>query len=181
MKIVYVILLVLPVCAFIKPPAIFTCNNGTASFKSEAPLELINATSKELKGAIDVSKNTFAFRIRIKSFEGFNSPLQKEHFNENYLESIKFPEATFAGKIIETIDYTKTGKYTIRAKGKLLIHGIEQERIIKSDIEILGSSIIVKSVFTVLLSDHQIPIPRVVKEKLANEITVTIHAELVSK
>jgi polyisoprenoid-binding protein YceI len=181
MKILFAIFLLLPVCAFIKPQGIFTCNNGAASFKSEAPLELINAASKELKGAIDISKNTFAFRIRIKSFEGFNSPLQKEHFNENYMESMKFPEATFAGKIIETIDYSKKGKHTIRAKGKLLIHGIEQERIIKSDIEILGSSIIIKSTFTVLLSDHQIPIPRVVKEKLANEITVTIHAELVSK
>jgi polyisoprenoid-binding protein YceI len=179
MNLLFSILLL--VCVFVKPPSIFTCNNGTVSFKSEAPLELINASSNELKGAIDVSKNTFAFRIRVKSFEGFNSPLQKEHFNENYLESIKFPEAAFAGKIIETIDYSKKGKYTIRAKGKLLIHGIEQERIIKSDIEILGSSIMVKSMFTVLLSDHQIPIPRVVKEKLANEIAVTIHAELISK
>lgn len=181
MKMLCFILLLLPAYGFIKPQGIFTSNNGLVKFKSEAPLELINASSKELKGAIDVSKNTFAFRIRIKSFDGFNSPLQKEHFNENYLESVKFPEATFAGKIIETIDYTKKGKYTIRAKGKLLIHGIEQERIIKSEIEILGESILISSVFTVLLSDHQIPIPRVVKEKLANEITVTINAELVSK
>jgi polyisoprenoid-binding protein YceI len=179
MNLLFSILLL--ICVFVTPAPIFTCNNGTVAFKSEAPLELINASSNELKGAIDVSKNTFAFRIRVKSFEGFNSPLQKEHFNENYLESIKFPEAAFAGKIIETIDYSKKGKYTIRAKGKLLIHGIEQERIIKSDIEILGSSIMVKSMFTVLLSDHQIPIPRVVKEKLANEIAVTIHAELISK
>ncbi len=181
MKVVYSIFLLITACAFVKPQVIFTANNGLVKFKSEAPLELINAGSKELKGAIDVSKNTFAFRIRIKSFDGFNSPLQKEHFNENYMESVKFPEATFAGKIIETIDYTKKGKYTIRAKGKLLIHGIEQERIIKSEIEILDKSIILNSTFTVLLSDHQIPIPRVVKEKLANEITVTINAELVSK
>lgn len=162
-------------------PVIYTSNNGSVNFRSEAPFELINASSKELKGAIDASKNNFAFRIRIRSFEGFNKPLQKEHFNENYLESEKYPEATFNGKIIETVDYNTKGKYTIRAKGILSIHGVEQERIIKSDIEITGNSIRISSNFTVLLSDHNIPIPRVVKEKLANEIKVTINTELFAK
>lgn len=163
------------------PPVIYTSNNGSVNFRSEAPFELINANSKELKSAIDASKNNFAFRIRIRSFEGFNKPLQKEHFNENYLESEKYPEATFNGKIIETVDYTSKGKYSIRAKGMLTIHGVEQERIIKSDMEVTGNSIRISSSFTVLLSDHNIPIPRVVKEKLANEIKVNIQTELFAK
>lgn len=164
-----------------KQPVIYTANNGLINFRSEAPFELINATSKEMKGAVDLSKNNFAFRVRIRSFDGFNSPLQKEHFNENYMESEKYPEATFSGKIIETINYAQKGKYTIRAKGILTIHGVEQERIIKSEMEITGKSILVSSSFTVLLSDHQIPIPRVVKEKLANEIKVNIQTELLPK
>lgn len=162
-------------------PGIYTSNNGTIHFRSEAPFELINATSREMKGAVDISKNNFAFRIRIRSFEGFNTPLQKEHFNENYMESEKYPEATFSGKIIETINYQQKGKHTIRAKGILTIHGVEQERIIKSELEITGKSILINSSFTVLLSDHQIPIPRVVKEKLANEIKVDIKTELLPK
>lgn len=165
----------------VQQPGIYASNNGTITFSSEAPFELINATSKEMKGAVDISKNNFAFRIRIRSFEGFNSPLQKEHFNENYMESEKYPEATFSGKIIETINYEQKGKYTIRAKGMLTIHGVEQERIIKSELELTGKSIVINSSFTVLLSDHQIPIPRVVKEKLANEIKVNIHTELLPK
>ncbi len=160
---------------------IYTTNTGQMRFRSEAPLELINASSKELKGAIDASKKTFAFRIRISSFEGFNSPLQKEHFNENYMESVKIPEATFAGKIIEDLDFSKTGTYAIRAKGMLTIHGVEQERIIRSDMEIGNGFIKIKSSFIVLLSDHNIPIPRVVKEKLANEIKVELTAELIQK
>ncbi len=168
-------------CAAFVQPVIYTSNNGVINFRSEAPFELINASSKEMKGAIDLSKNNFAFRIRIRSFEGFNSPLQKEHFNENYMQSDQFPEASFSGKIIETIDYNVKGKYTIRAKGKLMVHGIEQERIIKSEIEITGNSIRISSEFSVLLSDHNIPIPRVVKEKLANEIHVSINTELVAK
>jgi len=176
------LLMVLFICcsAFVQP-LIYTSNNGLVSFRSEAPFELINASSKELKGALDLSKNNFAFRIRIRSFEGFNSPLQKEHFNENYMESEKFPEAVFNGKIIETIDYSKKGKYSIRAKGKLIIHGVEQERIIKSDLEVTEKGIRIISQFSVLLSDHAIPIPRVVKEKLANEINVSINTELYAK
>jgi polyisoprenoid-binding protein YceI len=162
-------------------PVIFSSNNGKLSFKSEAPMELINASSNEMKGAIDISKNNFAFRIRIRSFEGFNSPLQKEHFNENYMESEKYPEATFSGKIIETIDFSKKGTYTIRAKGFLMVHGIELERIIKSEIEITSTGIKVNSSFSILLSDYNIPIPRVVKEKLANEIKVDVSTTLLPK
>ncbi len=181
MKILLLIFMSCCLSAAVVQPGIYTANNGTVNFRSEAPFELINATSKEMKGAVDISKNNFAFRIRIRSFEGFNSPLQREHFNENYMESEKYPEATFSGKIIETINYEQKGKYIIRAKGILTIHGVEQERIIKSDMEITGKSILINSSFTVLLSDHQIPIPRVVKEKLANEIKVDIKTERLPK
>lgn len=160
---------------------IYTTNTGTIHFSSEAPMELINATSKELKGAIDSDKKTFAFRVRINSFEGFNSPLQKEHFNENYMETEKLPEALFSGKIIEDVNLSVNGSYSIRAKGVLIIHGVSQERIIKSEVEVKNGTMKVKSKFTVLLSDHNIPIPRVVKEKLANEIKVEIKAELLQK
>lgn len=151
------------------------------NFRSDAKLELIRAASKELKGAIETDKKTFSFKVRMRSFEGFNSPLQREHFNENYMESENFPEATFNGKIIEDVDFNTPGKYTVRAKGILNIHGIEQERIIKSDVEIKPGSISIKSTFTVLLSDHKILIPKVVSEKLANEIKVDIAAELLPR
>lgn len=181
MKKTGLIIFVWMICASFAQPVIYTSNNGVISFRSEAPFELINASSKEMKGAIDLSKNNFAFRIRIRSFEGFNSPLQKEHFNENYMQSDQYPEASFSGKIIETIDYSVKGKYTVRAKGILLVHGVEQERIIKSEIEVTENSIRISSNFSVLLSDHNIPIPRVVKEKLANEILVGINTELFAK
>jgi polyisoprenoid-binding protein YceI len=134
-----------------------------------------------LKGAVDADKRTFAFRVRINSFEGFNSPLQQEHFNENYMETEKIPEALFSGKIIEDVNLLTNGNYTIRAKGMLTIHGVAQERIIKSDVEVRNGVMKIKSKFTVLMSEHNIPIPRVVKEKLANEIKVEIVAELIQK
>lgn len=181
MKISLFILSIVMLLALGKQPGIYTTNTGSIRFRSDAPLELINALSKELKGAIDAEKRTFAFRTRINSFEGFNSPLQKEHFNENYMESEKIPEALFSGKIIEDVNLTVNGNYSIRAKGTLTIHGVPQERIIKSDVEVKNGVMKIKSVFIVMLSDHNIPIPRVVKDKLANEIKVEILAELIKK
>ena len=113
---------------------VFQMNNGTVDFRSEAPLEIIKASSSELKGLIDFTQGTFAFSIPIISFKGFNSALQREHFNENYMETERYPRATFAGKLIEQVDITRDGEYAIRAKGKLTIHGVEQERIIPSTV-----------------------------------------------
>jgi hypothetical protein len=159
----------------------YTVKSGSIAFRSDAPLELIKAQSNELRGLLVPQKKQFAFIINIKSFKGFNSPLQQEHFNENYLESNKYATASFGGKIIEDIDYTKDGVYSIRAKGNLSIHGVVQERIIKSELTIKNNSISIKSNFTVLLNDHNITIPKVVNEKLASEIKVEIKADLVTK
>jgi hypothetical protein len=164
--------------AFKPASKIYQTVNGTIHFKSEAPMELIKASSKELAGAIDSDKRQFSFRIRIRSFQGFNGNTQKENFNENYLESDKYPEASFKGKIIEDIDLQKEGTYELRAKGKLLIHGVEQERIIKCNVLVKNNKLQLKSLFTVLLSDHNIPIPKVVYQKLANEIQVELDAQL---
>jgi len=158
--------------------SIYQTVNGAIAFRSEAPLELIRASSDQLIGAIDIDKKNFTFKILMRSFQGFNSPLQKEHFNENYVESDKFPEASFKGKIIEDQDLTVDGTYELRAKGELTIHGVSQERIIKSDVTVHNKIIMLKSSFSVLLSDHNIPIPKVVYQKLANEIKVDIKATL---
>jgi hypothetical protein len=134
--------------------------------------------SNDLAGKLNIDKKEFAFKVKMNSFEGFNSPLQKEHFNENYLESGRFPYAYFSGKIIEDIDFTKDGAYTARAKGNFVLHGVSQERIIKSDILIKNGVISIASDFTVLLLDHNIPIPKVVHEKLASVIKVGVKATI---
>ena len=160
---------------------VFFTRSGEILFKSDAPLELITASSSEVRGVIDIKKNTFAFSVPVKSFEGFNSPLQKEHFNENYMESDKYPAATFNGKIIEDIDYSQDGSYTVRAKGILLVHGVDQERIIKGDINVKNGVIHITSSFIVLLEEHNIKVPKIVFQKISPEIQVEINAQLVRK
>ena len=105
----------------------------------------------------------------------------QEHFNENYLETDKYPRASFEGKIIEDIDLHTDGIYNIRAKGNLTVHGVVQERIIKCDINIKNGVVSIKSNFTVQLADHNITIPKVVHEKLASEIKVEVKTDLIEK
>jgi len=156
---------------------IYKCRKGAISISSDAPLEIIKASSQELKGIIDADKRTFAFSIKNRSIKGFNSPLQQEHFYENYIEAKKYPVSTFEGKIIEQLDFSKDGDYTVRAKGILNIHGVSQERIIKSTLRIHNGIFFVSAHFMVMLSEHNITIPKIVYQKIAEEITIDVEAE----
>ena len=94
------------------------------------------------------------------------------------MESDKYPTARFNGKIIEDQDLTIDGVYEVRAKGNFMIHGVTQERIIKCKLTVSNHKILVTSNFALLLSDYDIPIPRVVYQKLANEVKVEVNATL---
>jgi len=158
--------------------AIYRANAGKVSFLSAAPLEKIKANSNKLYGVIDPTKRIFNFALPISSFDGFNSPLQKEHFNENYLESQKIPKAFFKGKIIEEVDFTKEGSFNIRAKGMLNIHGVEKEYIIKAKVVSSKNKINIESNFTIVLKDFGIRIPKVVNQKIAEEIALDINIDM---
>jgi len=153
---------------------IYKTSDGVINFKSDAPLEVITATSKKMEGVIDADALTFAFSLQVRTFEGFNNGLQQQHFYENYLETDKYPEATFYGKIIEHVNLKVPGTYTIRAKGQLTIHGHTKERIIKTVMVSTGNELRAKASFLVPLADHQIEVPRIVNQKIAQEISVNV-------
>ena len=159
----------------------YICQGGEIYFRSEAPLETIEAKSKNLRGIIDPVEKTFAWVVDINTFSGFNSPLQREHFKENYMETSKFPNAFFKGKIIENIDLSTPQKTTLRAKGVLTIHGIDQERIIKVEVEIKEKTVLVSANFTIPLADHAINIPKIVNQKISEDVNVRITAKLVKE
>ncbi|HEY0741025.1 MAG TPA: YceI family protein [Chryseosolibacter sp.] len=156
----------------------FGIESGSINFTSNAQLELIKASSDKVQGLLDSNTNQFAFTIDIKTFQGFNSQLQREHFNEKYMESERFPKARFSGKIIEAIDYSTEGTYDVRAKGDLEIHGIKQTRIIRSKVTIRKGLIEIESRFMVPLVDHNITIPNIVRQKIATEIEVDFRATM---
>lgn len=147
---------------------------GKVKFVSNAPLEIIKAESQKLTGIVDKNNYSFAFTVNLKSFEGFNSALQQEHFHENYMETEKYPAITYTGKILDKIDWKSDGSYEVRAKGKFNIHGIESEKILKCKITIKNGEVFVSSSFKIALEDFSITIPRIVYKKIAEEIDITV-------
>jgi activator of HSP90 ATPase len=160
---------------------IYMCKDGNTKFTSEAPLELIKAQSNKTSGVLDITSKNVAFTVAIETFDGFNSGLQKEHFRENYMETTKYKAATFKGKIIEDLDFSKNGTHTVRAKGTFNIHGAEKEKIVKTKITIKDKEITVETSFEVPLDDHNITIPKVVNQKIASIILVEVKATLKPK
>lgn len=154
--------------------------NGKVSFISHAQLETIKAQSSSLKGGIDLEKQTFAFSLPVNTFQGFNSDLQKIHFNENYLETSVFPLATFEGKIISNIFPQKEGVYPVKIVGKFKIHGVIQEKMMEGMVTKKGNSLKITANFTLNISDFNIPIPKIVEFKIAKTVEVKVEAELKS-
>jgi hypothetical protein len=158
----------------------YQIKSGKIVFDSNAPQEDIHAESKSLTGLMDLTANNFAFAIDINTFKGFNSELQQEHFYENYMQTGLYPRATFTGKLIDKFT-PELATQTIRAKGSLEIHGVKQERIIEVTIKKSGGNFQFESAFNVLLDDHGIAVPKLVNQKIAENIKVLVKASLIEK
>ena len=148
---------------------------GIAHFFSEAPLEDIEATNKKAVGAIDLDKGTVAVSIVMKNFH-FDKSLMEEHFNENYLESDKYPKAQFKGKIVgfDSFDFTKPGTITVKADGELEIHGVKKPLTSEVTFEIAENAIGATTTFKVALEDHKIKIPKLVIKNIAEVVDVDV-------
>lgn len=153
---------------------VLTVQKSTVTFQSLAPLERIVAESNQAAGVLDIDKRTFAIRVHMRTFNGFNAPLQQEHFNENYVESVKNPFSMFEGRIIEACDLRVPGTYQVRAKGNFTVHGVPRERIIPCTITVTKDAVRVVSEFDVPLAEYGIRIPRVVQQKIAAVVGVKV-------
>jgi polyisoprenoid-binding protein YceI len=150
---------------------VWITNSGELGFFSETPVENIAATNKQSQAAINPATYDVAVRVSIRQFD-FPNKLMQEHFNENYLESEKYPTATFKGKIQEKINWTTEGSYDVTAKGTLTIHGQSKERILKGNLTIKNGKPTLTTTFEVPLEDHQIEVPSIVFVKIARVIQV---------
>lgn len=153
-------------------------NDGTVAFRSDAPLELIEARSSDLRGVLGTD-GRFAFALALNSFEGFNSGLQKEHFRENYLETERFPRATFEGRMIDPPAWPLEAPEEVRVRGELTVHGISRERILPVRLEPDGEGgVTARADFQIRLDDHDIGIPRIMHQKIAETIGVEVRVRL---
>jgi len=154
----------------------FTVNKGEVTFFSDAPIEDITAENKQPGSMINIVTREIAIIIPVRNFV-FEKELMKEHFNEKYMESDKFPMASFKGTIADDIDLTKEGEFPATAKGKLTIHGIEKEVILIGRIKRNGNSITIISDFKVALKDYKITVPKLLFENIAEIIDVHVSIE----
>ncbi|MBI1194023.1 MAG: hypothetical protein GC205_12765 [Bacteroidetes bacterium] len=157
----------------------FLSTSGRIDFVSEAPLESIKAWSDELRGVLEFT-GAFAFSVSMSSFEGFNSGLQRQHFQENYLEISRFPKASFEGHLIERPDLSRPGTYPVRVRGQLTIHGVTRERILPGSIQVMpDKSVKLSATFDIPLRDHGVNIPKIMHQKIAESVRVAVNARLV--
>lgn len=173
MKIIVKLLLVSLLVSSKSFGQMYATQTGETSFFSETPVENITAVNKTVGAIINTTTNEIAVSMKMSAFD-FPNKLMQEHFNENYMESEKYPTGTFKGKIVEPIDYTKNGIYDVTAKGQLTIHGVTVPRDLKGKLTIENQKISLISNFEVKLVDHKIDIPKIVFAKIAEVISVKI-------
>lgn len=150
----------------------FKLSKGKLSFFSETPVENIDAHSESLVSVITPSRKV-ALSVPVTTFQ-FKNALMQEHFNEKYIESEKFPTATFSGVIDQDIDLNLKGSYTGTVTGKLKMHGVEKTYTVPIKINIpYEGHIEVEALFMVKIADHGIQVPELVFEKIAQEIKIT--------
>ncbi|HLP50181.1 MAG TPA: YceI family protein [Chitinophagales bacterium] len=158
-----------------KYAGVYACNQkGKAHFFSASPLEDIEATANDATMIINTLDKSVSAKVIITSFV-FKDKLMREHFNENYLESDRYPNAILKMVIQENIDFTKDGVYEVTLKGTLEMHGVKQEREIKGKLHIKdGQPVRATSTFNVKLEDHKIKIPKAVLMNIAEVIKVDV-------
>ena len=157
----------------------FMTKNGKIGFFSSMAMENIKAHNNQVNSAIDSKTGDFVVKVLIKSFE-FEKALMQEHFNENYMESDKFPNATLSGKIknIAEIDFTKDGSYPTLVEGKLTIHGVTKDVAEKGTITVKGGKVNAVSTFNVTLADYGIEIPNTVVNNISKTLEVRVDLSL---
>ena len=152
----------------------YKSSKGTIKFYSEELLENITAINENVNSIFDSESGQIVYSVPIEFFE-FEKSLMQEHFNEKYLESDKYPKATFTGEI--TGYKTSQRNPEVWAEGELEIHGVKQNIHVPGSIDFIDGKVLIHSVFLVKLIDYKIKVPQLMFQKIAEEIEVTVNIE----
>ena len=157
----------------------FYTKTGTISFFSRTDLEDIDAHNRSVTCVLDTKTGNVQFSVLMKGFE-FKKALMQEHFNEDYIESDKYPRAEFKGQIVNnsSVDYTKEGVQQVRVKGPLTIHGQTNELETDGTVSVKDGKIMIASEFPVAIADYKISVAAFAKKKVAKTISVRVSCTL---
>lgn len=154
----------------------FFTRTGHIYIITSTPLLDLEADNNQVASILDVDSGEMVFSLLMKSFI-WEEALAQEHFNENYVESDKFPKAKFKGKItnIKDLDFGKNGKNKVKISGKLSIHGKTHKVKTIGTIEVKDGKLIGYAKFKINIFDYDIQIPNIVRDKVNNIIPITIN------
>jgi len=175
MKLTSTLLLIFLSSILAKAQNILISNNADVSFFSSTIVEDIEGKSKMGSSAINASTGDIIFQVPNTSFQ-FKKKLMQEHFNENYMESEKFPTSAFKGKLDKPIDLATNGSYKVNVAGNLMVHGVTKAYKSVADIVVNNGIATAKSVFKVRIADHNIEIPSLVFKNIAEFVEVRVQA-----
>jgi len=147
--------------------------SATISFFSSTPVEDIAAVSHSASTVLDIESSRIQWAVLIKSFE-FKKALMQEHFNENYMESSKFPKASFKGQIQNLPDLTVDGEYKVDISGVIEIHGAKKDIESVAILSVIAGKVSASCQFNVLLADYDIEVPALVRSNISESIAVDI-------
>jgi len=175
----FMIIILVLICVISANAQKFITKTGHIKFYSDAPLEKIEAHNRQVNSALDLSTGGFVFKVLMKSFE-FQKALMQEHFNENYVESDKFPSATFVGTLTnyKDVNPAKEGTYNANVEGKLTLHGITRDIKEKGTFEVKQGKLFGTAKFNLLVADYNITIPGNVGKNISKTIEVTVNITL---
>jgi|SRR5579871_865621 len=151
----------------------YITHNGFIGFYSKTPLEDIKAENNQVYAAVDLPKKNIAFTLLLKGFI-FPKELMQEHFNENYVESDKYPKANFIGSYTGDVAADKDGSYKVTIKGALTLHNVTKNIEAPATLEMRSEKLIGDATFTLKPEDFNISIPSLIRDKIAKEVTVHV-------
>ncbi len=154
---------------------LYTCKNARITLFSGALIEDISAATPAGVSVYNANTGELDFSLDISTFH-FEKAFMQQHFNSDYMESDKYPRATFKGKIAEHIDITRDGTYLVNATGELTVHNVTQTRTIPGTLAIKNGIITMTSEFMVKCADHHIDIPQILFYHIAESIKITVSA-----
>lgn len=148
---------------------------GSISFFSKTDLENIDAHNRSVTCVLDTKTGNVQFSVLMKGFE-FKKALMQEHFNEDYIESDKYPRSEFKGQIINnsSIDYTKDVPQQVKVKGQLTLHGQTKEIMADGTVTAKDGKIFITSEFPLAVADYKIAVAAFAKSKVARIISVKV-------
>jgi polyisoprenoid-binding protein YceI len=151
------------------------------TFFSKTAIENISAKNTSVGSAINFQSDSITFKLRTNKFD-FPNSLMEDHYNENYMETSKYPTSIFKGKFDKHIDTNKPGVYNVTCSGTLTMHGVTKTVIATGTITVKNANeISLHSSFNVLLKDYNIEIPTVVTSKIAESIQITVDGTYLKK